>query len=356
MINLKKLIKRKDVVSVVCEVASIMDSSTRILDVEDNILFSVGMCENGSVRFPVKPNNKLIGWVEGGEDASALASVLSCIAYKELENDELAKETLYRYKELVLLHSTAEKITTNFVLSEVGELIIEEALKLIEADNVTVMLLNGESGHLETVSTYGNEDKKNRIMKSGEGIEGDIFLKGTPEIINDVKSDPRFIDGENKVISMMCAPLKTVNGAIGVITISSERSVCYTSVSLNLFNTLALHSSIAIENARYIEELEGHRENLEGLVSERTKELAQKNRILKKQLDEIKTLRGLLPVCANCRKIRDDGGYWKEMEVYFEHNSELEFSHGICPDCVRELYPECADEILNKIKTKQEKK
>jgi hypothetical protein len=61
---------------------------------------------------------------------------------------------------------------------------------------------------------------------------------------------------------------------------------------------------------------------------------------LKKALEEIKTLSGFLPICASCKKIRDDQGYWKQIEVYISEHSEAEFSHGICPECSEKLYPE----------------
>ncbi len=61
---------------------------------------------------------------------------------------------------------------------------------------------------------------------------------------------------------------------------------------------------------------------------------------LKKALEEIKTLSGFLPICASCKKIRDDQGYWKQIEVYISEHSEAEFSHGICPECAEKLYPD----------------
>jgi hypothetical protein len=57
-------------------------------------------------------------------------------------------------------------------------------------------------------------------------------------------------------------------------------------------------------------------------------------------LAQIKVLKGLLPICASCKKIRDDTGYWQQMESYIREHSEVEFSHGICPDCMRKLYPD----------------
>lgn len=61
---------------------------------------------------------------------------------------------------------------------------------------------------------------------------------------------------------------------------------------------------------------------------------------LQKALDRVKTLSGMLPICASCKKIRDDKGYWNKIEAYIEKHSEAEFSHGICPECAKELYPE----------------
>ena len=57
-------------------------------------------------------------------------------------------------------------------------------------------------------------------------------------------------------------------------------------------------------------------------------------------LAEVKQLSGLLPICANCKKIRDDDGFWLRVEAYISDHSEAEFTHGICPDCIAELYPE----------------
>ncbi|MCP4155790.1 MAG: response regulator [bacterium] len=61
---------------------------------------------------------------------------------------------------------------------------------------------------------------------------------------------------------------------------------------------------------------------------------------LKKAREELKLLRGILPICADCKKIRDDKGYWKQVEVYISENSDAVFTHSICPDCAQELYPD----------------
>ena len=61
---------------------------------------------------------------------------------------------------------------------------------------------------------------------------------------------------------------------------------------------------------------------------------------LQQALTEVETLRGLLPICAGCKKIRDDQGYWNHIEIYFNKHASLDFTHTLCPDCVKHYYPE----------------
>ena len=61
---------------------------------------------------------------------------------------------------------------------------------------------------------------------------------------------------------------------------------------------------------------------------------------LQRALKEVKTLSGMLPICAHCKKIRDDKGYWNQIESYIHEHSDATFSHGICQDCMQEHYPD----------------
>ena len=67
-------------------------------------------------------------------------------------------------------------------------------------------------------------------------------------------------------------------------------------------------------------------------------QLIQINDELQKAIDNVKTLSGLLPICSYCKKIRDDKGYWNQIEGYIQEHSDAEFSHGICHECSDELY------------------
>lgn len=106
-----------------------------------------------------------------------------------------------------------------------------------------------------------------------------------------------------------------------------DRSPFDTEVSLNriAFNDETLIQVIV----RDVTERKQNEEKLTQLVQE-----------LREALRKVKLLSGFLPICASCKKIRDDKGYWEQMEIYIRNHSEAEFSHGICPECAEKLYPQ----------------
>jgi hypothetical protein len=67
-------------------------------------------------------------------------------------------------------------------------------------------------------------------------------------------------------------------------------------------------------------------------------------------LSEVRQLRGMLPICSSCKRIRNDEGAWEQIELYVRSHSDAEFTHGLCPECVRTLYPEMADRLLSRSK------
>lgn len=114
------------------------------------------------------------------------------------------------------------------------------------------------------------------------------------------------------------------------------------------FNTMTkeLYKSDKIRK-RTKEKLRKAHDDLEYKVQERTEELLTKNEALKKEIkqreeaeSEIKVLSGLLPICSHCKKIKDDKGYWKQLEAYIQEKSEAEFSHSICQECAKKHYPD----------------
>jgi PAS domain-containing protein len=93
-----------------------------------------------------------------------------------------------------------------------------------------------------------------------------------------------------------------------------------------------------------IEQVDPHVWQLFGVsmdITERKRAEEEREQVLKElqeALAKVKQLQGLLPICAQCHKIRDDTGYWNRIESYIQDHAEVQFSHGLCPECIRELY------------------
>ncbi len=87
-----------------------------------------------------------------------------------------------------------------------------------------------------------------------------------------------------------------------------------------------------------------------GILKQKRSEQERERLILelKDVLAKVKTLSGLLPICASCKKIRDDKGYWTQIEAFISEHSEAEFSHSICSECANKLYPGYYDKIKRK--------
>ncbi len=83
-------------------------------------------------------------------------------------------------------------------------------------------------------------------------------------------------------------------------------------------------------------------------------------RELQRRVDEavaqVKVLHGLLPICGGCKKIRDDKGYWSQIESYIMKHADIKFSHSLCPDCLKQMYPDIADEVIDEINTAAKRK
>jgi hypothetical protein len=105
--------------------------------------------------------------------------------------------------------------------------------------------------------------------------------------------------------------------------------------------------------------VKNHIDKLESEVSKRTlhleeankklaataDELQQKNRALQEAMAQIRTLSGILPICASCKKIRNDQGYWEQVESYVCRHTDAQFSHGLCKECIKKLYPNLSSDL-----------
>ncbi|MBN1933282.1 MAG: PAS domain-containing protein [Anaerolineae bacterium] len=132
------------------------------------------------------------------------------------------------------------------------------------------------------------------------------MVMSTAQSHYDVRHAIEWPDGRRVILSINAAPLFDEMGTISAIVTTVEDI------------TEHLHTQ---------QEREALIQNLEGALA------------------QVKTLSGLLPICANCKKIRDDRGQWRPLDVYVRDHSDAEFSHGLCPECARRLYPDYMDDL-----------
>ncbi|WP_300457110.1 CHASE domain-containing protein [Desulfobacula sp.] len=120
-------------------------------------------------------------------------------------------------------------------------------------------------------------------------------------------------------------------------------------VSLGLVLLTSLLAFYLLKKILYTAEIERRvktqaqtNQQLETEIKDRTAAEAERDLTilnLQHALNEVKTLRGILPICSFCKKIRDDKGYWEQVDVYIHKHSQADISHGICPDCIKQHYP-----------------
>ena len=96
-----------------------------------------------------------------------------------------------------------------------------------------------------------------------------------------------------------------------------------------------------------------HTERSTDALKKNADQLAKEKQNLQISFEEIKTLRGIIPICMQCKKIRNDEGFWEDVAVYIQNHSYADMSHGLCPDCIQELYPAVYDKLKNSGRIKE---
>lgn len=141
--------------------------------------------------------------------------------------------------------------------------------------------------------------------------------------------------GHVELRNVMFAPLNIDGTTVGIMGLANKPSG-FTQEDAEIAAVFGQLATIALLNSRHIELL------------------AEKTAALGRALSEVRTLQGLLPMCAHCHKIRDDAGLWTRVEEYLTAHTGALVSHGLCPDCLRKLFPEEAAEILDEHQAKGE--
>lgn len=177
-----------------------------------------------------------------------------------IETEKVLEETLSLYKEINLLYDIGEDVISCIDLKQVTKLILNMATNIIKADKGSLMLTDEGTNILGIFSAFGIESKGKEKLEIGKGIAGHVTRTGSSEIVNDVKTDSRWIGPSEGTYSLLCVPLKTKKRIYGVINLSRNKpDNHFTARDLKLLNALASHSVTAIENIRQMEEIELNR-------------------------------------------------------------------------------------------------
>ena len=198
----------------------------------------------------------------------------------------------------------------------------------------------------------GNESVKTDVVwADGNFVENFVYrLKGTPcenvlsgnrvciypNEVADKFPEDKLLD-DMGVKSYIGAPIVTAEGQLSNILVLLDDKPVH---DIDFYGAIVEFLAVRVEaelERYYIED------KLKQQVAERTKELEKSNRELQQALTEIKTLQEIVPICSKCKKIRDDKGFWQQVESYISQHSKASFSHALCPECEQEYYKELKD-------------
>jgi hypothetical protein len=182
--------------------------------------------------------------------------------------------------------------------------------------------------------TGWNSWLENHSGRTRKEVIGKNLLDLYPEIV-DRKMDRYFdeaLEGLNAVLSQVfhgyLLPMRTETHATLVVNMPQSALISPLMINDRISGTIGYIEDVS-ERIKREKELLDRLAERERLIEE-----------LKAAAAEIKTLSNFLPICANCKKIRDDKGYWDQIESYISKHAGVSFSHGICPECAKKLYPE----------------
>ena len=266
---------------------------------------------------------------------------------RDITDRKFAEEALQRSEEEAkrlaqenaLMAEIGEIISSTLNIEEVYGRFAEEVHKIIPFDRIVINIINIEKNTVSNVYMAGKgiADRKVGEIYPLEGSGNVEMVRTNSSLLIQTEDFDEYKDRFPLLLStfqagfrsIMNVPLFSKGKIIGGLLLRSLKPYAYTDKDVRLAERVANQIAGAIANAQLFIERKRALEDREQLILQ-----------LQKALTEVKQLSGLLPICASCKKIRDDKGYWNQIESYIRDRSEAEFSHGICPECMKKLYPD----------------
>jgi len=251
---------------------------------------------------------------------------------------EAMEETNLRTNELHALMQGAKAVLSQKSFTQSARSIFDYCRNLIGASSGYVALLNetGEENEVLFLESGGlpctvDEDLPMPIR----GLRSEAYKSQAAVYHNDFMNSEwiqYMPEGHVILKNVMFAPLNLANQTVGIIGLANKDSD-FNDNDAKIATGFGELAAIALQNSKSLDERIKAEEEREKVIEK-----------LQDALDHIKTLKGLLPICANCKKIRDDKGYWTQIESYISEHSDAVFSHHICPDCMERHYPDYSED------------
>ena len=210
--------------------------------------------------------------------------------------------------------------------------------EIMNTSNLYIALVNQETNYLEFPYFVDEKDARPAPRPLGKGLTEYVIKTGAPLIAPPLVQKNLFSAGMVELvgapsIDWLGVPLKSGHAVLGALVVQSYNpKVRFGMPELTMLNYISENIAIAIQR--------------KSADDERKRLLAD----LQSSLASIKTLKGLVPICSSCKKIRNDSGYWQQVEEYVAEHTEADFSHGLCDECAHKLYPQYFGYKKNKTK------
>lgn len=276
-VKLKRLLTRKHGTASPAGILQANPDVIGVADAEGSTLF--GTIDDTSGRYPIVLEDETLGWVIGEGTAELAARLLSHLVRQEAENAALTDDTLDLYREINLLYSLSERLSSSLDVHVVGNTVLEEANRLIHSTDGFVLLASEFVTGLIPIAKFAQPDLDPLTIRFDDEIWRRITSEEKAEIINDMRSGTRFAGSELLFEAIAYAPLKGRQRTIGMILLIRRMPIAYTARDIKLLNALASQAAPALENALF------HKKALEE-AREREERLQKQIRELRIELDE----------------------------------------------------------------------
>ena len=239
--------------------------------------------------------------------------------------EEIRDEYERRECEIAALLEASRAVLTHRTFKEAARAIFDEARRITGA----------QSGYIALLTPDGSENEVLFLESGGlpctvdpelpmpiRGLRQVAYREKRTVFDNDFAHSKwiQFMPGGHvELRNVMFAPLVIDGETKGLMGLANKDGD-FSQRDMEMATAFGEFAALALRNSRTLEQLEETVIKLEQAVS------------------EVKTLRGIVPICSKCKRIRDEAGYWQQVEVYVSEHSEGDFSHGLCEDCISELY------------------